>query len=122
MAEPELSSGCEGHLIDQFSVEELRQRAAVGEFGQQLLIESHTDHRCGIERLFSRSIETVDSGSDRGLKGRRHSDVRVVTGAHIFTSCPLEHIAVGKVTDDGLGEERIARRSVGDLRNQPRNG
>ena len=89
---------------------------AVGEFGQQVLIESHTDNRRGVERLFSRSIETVDPGSDRGLKGRRHGDVRVVMSAFIVTSCTLEHVAVGKVTHDGLGEERdyppLGRRSA----------
>ena len=60
VAEPELSPRRERHLIDQFRLEELRQRGAVGEFGQQVLVESHTDDRRGVERFLaaasSRSI------------------------------------------------------------------
>ena len=121
MTEPELGPWCKRHLIDQFRVEELRQWADIGEFGQQVLVESDTDDGGRVERLFRCSIEAVDPGRDRGLKGRRDGDIGVVLSAHIFTACPREHVPVGEVTDDRLGEEGISGRALGDLPDQPGN-
>ena len=124
VAEPELGPRCERHLIDQFRVQELRQRGAVGEFGEQFLIEPHADDRRGVERLFSRSIETVDPGGDRGLKGGWHGNVRVVMRADVFTAFSLEHVAVGRSrTIDSAKKDcpPLARRSAKSTR-QPTDG
>ncbi len=103
-----ISSACTNSVSAVSTVQHRRQVGA----------EPQSDDGCCVQRLLGRRAEAVDAGGDRRLQRRRHADHGGWIRAPVRPALASKHSPVGKVAHDLLGEERIARRPISDLRRQ----
>ena len=99
--------------LDKLGRHQLVQGEIAEHRRQQLLVESRTDHRSGVECPFRCRAETVDARRDGGLHGSGHRDIAVAS-TDVSTPIAVEDPALGQIADDLLGEEGVSRAAFGN--------
>jgi hypothetical protein len=102
------------HLRHQLGLEQLVHLGVDAHRRQQVRVEPHAYHRSGAQCTLRGWLEPVDSGGDGRLQRAGHADLTGLLPALVGATLAHQHAAFGEVPHDLLGEEGIARGTLGD--------
>ena len=108
----------EHDLINQLRADQRFEIRIVRDSKQMCLVEPQSDHGCCIQCQLRRWPQPVDSRRNGRLKRGGHFNISGPVRARTVSTLAIQDASIGEVADDLLGEEGIARSTLGDSSRQ----